>query len=138
MTVLLPEEAAALGEVQGVCERLGVALVVIGAVAYRTWVQDEQRVTEDVDLVVGLDLSDLGLLTDPLVARGWRHDQRREHRWLSPRGARIDLLPAGERARRDRHLVWPLAETRMSLVGFDHVFSDAVEWELAAGVNVAG
>lgn len=29
---------------------------------------------------------------------------------------------------------WPLAETRMSLVGFDHVFKDAVERELAPGL----
>jgi len=28
-------------------------VVVTGAVAYWTWVQDEQRVTEDADLVVG-------------------------------------------------------------------------------------
>jgi hypothetical protein len=41
-----------------------VDVAVIGAVAYRTWVQDAQRVTEDVDLVVGLDLSDLGRLTE--------------------------------------------------------------------------
>jgi hypothetical protein len=112
-----------------------VDLVVIGAVAYRTWVQDEQRVTEEVALAVGVDLSDLGRLTDPLLAGGWRQDQRREHRWLSPWGARIDLLRAGERARRDRRLDWPLAETRMSLVGFDHVFTDAVERELAAGLT---
>jgi len=136
MTVLLSEEADALREVHGLCGRLDVDVVVIGAVAYRTWVQDQQRVTEDVDLVVGLDLSDLGRLTDPMLARGWRQDQRREHRWVSPKGARIDLLPAGERARRDRRLDWPLAETRMSLVGFDHVFTDAVERELAAGLKV--
>jgi predicted nucleotidyltransferase len=136
MTVLPSEEADALKQVQGICARLHVDVVVIGAVAYRTWIQDEQRVTEDVDLVVGLDLPDLGRLTDPLLARGWRQDQRREHRWLSPKGARIDLLPAGERARHDRRLDWPVAETRMSLVGFDHIFTDAVERELASGLKV--
>jgi hypothetical protein len=104
MTVLPSEEADAFREVQSLCQRLDVDVVVIGAVAYRTWVQDEQPATEDVDLVVGLDLSDLGRLTDPKLARGWRQDQGREHRWVSPKGARIDLPPAGERARRDRHL----------------------------------
>ena len=91
-----------------------------------------------MDLVVGLDLSDLGRLTDAMLARGWRQDQRREHRWVSPQGVRIDLLPAGERARRNRRLDWPLAETRMSLIGFNHVFTDAVERDLAAGLTGSG
>jgi predicted nucleotidyltransferase len=111
-----------------------VDVVVIGAIAYRLWVDDQYRTTEDVDLVVALDLVDLPRLTDPLVAADWRRDPRREHRWISPSRARIDLLPAGARARRDRYVDWPLAETRMSLVGFDHVFQDAVERELAPGL----
>jgi hypothetical protein len=44
-------------------------MAVIGAVASRTWVQDEQRVTEDVDLVVGVDLSDLGRLTERCASK---------------------------------------------------------------------
>jgi predicted nucleotidyltransferase len=134
MTVLLAEQADAVREIQDFCGRLTADVVVIGAVAYRLWVQDQHRTTEDVDLVVALDLVDLPRLTDPLIASGWRRDRRREHRWISPNGARIDLLPAGVRARRDGHLDWPLAETRMSLVGFDHVFQDAVERELAPGL----
>lgn len=130
-TVLLPEQAEAVREIQGVCGRLSADVVVIGAVAYRLWVEDRHRTTEDVDLVVALDLVDLPLLTNPLTARGWRQDRRLEHRWVSPHGARIDVLPAGVRARRARRVDWPRAETRMSLVGFDHVFRDAVERELA-------
>ena len=38
MTVLLSEQADALREVQSLCGRLDVDVVVIGAVAYRTWV----------------------------------------------------------------------------------------------------
>jgi len=135
MTVLLPEQAEALGEIQAICGPLAVDVVVIGAVAYRTWVQDEYRATEDVDVVVALDLPDLPQLTNPLMERGWRQDQRREHRWFSGNGARVDLLPVGGQARRDRRLVWPLGETTMSLVGFGHVFNDAVERELAPGLR---
>ena len=134
MTMLPPEQAEAVRDVQDICGRLTVGVVVIGAVAYRLWVQDDHRMTEDVDLVVALDLVELPRLTDPLIASGWRQDPRREHRWISPGRARIDLLPAGVRARRDRYLDWPVAETRMSLVGFDHVFQDAVERELAPGL----
>lgn len=134
MTMLRAEEVDAVRGIQNICVRLTVDVVVIGAVAYRAWVEDQHRMTEDVDLVVALDLVDLPRLTDPLIAGGWRRDPRREHRWMSPRRARIDLLPAGVRARRDRFLDWPQAETRMSLVGFDHVFHDAVERELAPGL----
>jgi predicted nucleotidyltransferase len=134
MTMLLAEQVDAVRQIQNICGRLTVDVVVIGAVAYRLWVQDQYRMTEDVDLVVALDLVDLPRLTEPLIASGWRQDPRREHRWISPNGARIDLLPAGVRARRDRYLDWPRAETRMSLVGFDHVFQDAVERELAPGL----
>jgi predicted nucleotidyltransferase len=134
MTMLLPDQADAFRQIQDICGRLTVDVVVIGAIAYRLWVDDQYRMTEDVDLVVALDLVDLPRLTDPLIAGGWRRDPRREHRWISPSRARIDLLPAGARARRDRYLDWPLAETRMSLVGFDHVFQDAVERELAPGL----
>jgi len=77
-------------------------IVVIGAAAYRTWIADGFRATEDVDLVVALDLPDLPQLTGPLLGRGWRQDTRREHRWYSPREARIDLLPVGLQARRQR------------------------------------
>ena len=134
MTMLLAEQVDAVRQIQNICGRLTVDVVVIGAVAYRLWVQDQYRMTEDVDLVVALDLVDLPRLTEPLIASGWRQDPRREHRWISPSRARIDLLPAGARARRDRYLDWPRAETRMSLVGFDHVFQDAVERELAQGL----
>ena len=104
MTMLLAEQVDAVRQIQNICGRLTVDVVVIGAIAYRVWVDDQYRMTEDVDLVVALDLVDLPRLTEPLIASGWRQDPRREHRWISPCRARIDLLPAGARARRDRYL----------------------------------
>jgi len=53
MTTLLPEQADALRDIQAVCRDLNVDIVVIGAAAYRAWVQDEHRSTEDVDTVAG-------------------------------------------------------------------------------------
>lgn len=134
MTTLLPEQVDAVGQVQDICASLDVDVVVIGAIAYRLWVDDQHRTTEDVDLAVALDLVGLSRLTDLLVSGRWHRDPRREQRWISPRGARIDLLPAGVRGRRDRYVDWPLAGTRMSLIGFDHVFKDGVERELAPGL----
>jgi predicted nucleotidyltransferase len=40
------------------------------------------------------------------------------------------------KARKAKELFWPRTETKMSLVGYDHVFRDAVECELGTGVKV--
>ncbi len=122
---LLPEQREALAEIQALCREAGVQVVIIGATAYRLWVPDKDRTTEDLDLAVAMDLDQWQQLTDRLKVGGWQQD-RAEHRWLSPRGARVDLLPAGETARREREIVWPVSQSRMSLVGFDQVFARAV------------
>lgn len=51
-------------------------------------------------------------------------------------GARVDLIPVGGQARREKRLTWPLGETTMSLVGVEHVFRDAVELAMAPGLVV--
>jgi hypothetical protein len=45
--------------------------------------------TEDIDLVVGVDLSELPRLTQPLLECGWRKDRRWERRWISGGGREI-------------------------------------------------
>jgi predicted nucleotidyltransferase len=112
-----------------------VDVVVIGAIAYRAWTKDDKRTTEDLDAAVALDMDRLPLLTDLLVARGWRQDGRREHRWFSAAHARVDLLPVGPRARKAKEIIWPGGQTRMSVVGFDHVFKDAVEFDFGSGLT---
>lgn len=135
MSILLPEQADALKELQECGRLVGADVVVIGAVAYRAWMRDEYRTTEDVDAAVALDLEELSKLTRQLVERGWRQDERLDHRWHSRRAARIDLLPVGTKARQQKQIIWPRAEGRMSLVGFEHVFRETVECELAPGLK---
>ncbi len=134
MIVLLPEQAEALRQLQDVCRELGVDVVVVGAIGLRTWLQDEHRMTEDVDVAVALDLEYFEPLMARLAALGWRRDSRWEQRWHSFLGARVDLLPVGARARREQQIVWPRSNTRMRVVGFDHVFRDAVICELVPGL----
>jgi predicted nucleotidyltransferase len=135
MIQLQAEQTEALSELQRACQEVGTQAVIIGAMAYRIWVRDQYRTTEDLDLAVALDLEELSNLTDRLEARGWLQNPKREHRWITQKGARVDLLPAGEKARRQKQLTWPVAETTMSLVGFDHVFADAIEVEIAPGLQ---
>jgi predicted nucleotidyltransferase len=136
MTILLPEQAAALRDLGSVCRELGVDVVVIGALAYRVWVRDDYRTTEDVDAAVTLDLHELSPLTGRLVARGWGQDPRLERRWHAPGGARVDLLPVGRKARQEKQIVWPRGGTRMSVLGYEHVFHEAVDRELEPGLKV--
>ncbi len=136
MNDLLPEQIEALAELQQTAKDLAVDVVLIGAAAYRAWVNDEYRMTEDLDLVVGADLPELPRLTQPLLECGWRKDRRWEQRWISRSGARVDLIPVGGQARREKRLTWPLGETTMNLVGVEHVFRDAVEHAMAPGLVV--
>jgi hypothetical protein len=55
MIVLLPEQAGALRQLQDVCRELGVDVVVVGAIGLRTWLRDEHRMTEDLDVAAALD-----------------------------------------------------------------------------------
>jgi predicted nucleotidyltransferase len=135
MIQLFPEQIEALRELQALCREIETDVVVIGAIAYRVWVSDEKRTTEDLDVAVAVDLEELHILTEGLVSRGWRQDKRYEHRWYSPANARLDLLPAGTKAREEKQITWPLAGTRMRLIGYDHVFADAVECQLAPGLK---
>jgi predicted nucleotidyltransferase len=130
MIELLPEQVEAVRQLKRACQEAGVDAVIIGATAYRVWIDDDRR-TQDVDVALAVDIDQFGSLTDRLQAAGWTPDPRREERWVTQGGARIDLLPIGEQAQRTGYLTWPKAEMRMGVVGFEHVFAKAVEKELA-------
>lgn len=136
MKVLLPEQVDALRELQQICQEIGVDLILIGAIACRVWLVDEDRQTEDIDAAVALDLEAFPRLTERLTARGWRQDPRWEQRWHAPQKARVDLLPIGPKARREKRILWPRADMQMSVVGYDHIFQDAVERELAPALEI--
>ena len=63
------------------------------------------------------DSDQIGSLTDRLQAARWVQDTRRKERWLTKIGARIDLLPIGDRARSRGYVTWRKAGMRMSVVG---------------------
>jgi predicted nucleotidyltransferase len=136
MSTLSPEQIAAVRQLRLICDNLRTDMAIIGAMAYRIWVQDTYRQTQDVDTAVAIDLDDLPRLTMRLGAEGWERDPRVEHRWNTPQGARIDLIPAGPALRRQRYLDWPSSGMRMSLVGFEHVFKDAVNCPIAPDLTL--
>jgi predicted nucleotidyltransferase len=137
MDTLSPEQVVAVRQLQQVCRELATPMVIIGAMAYRFWVRDFYRHTLDVDVAVAVDLDNLPELTAGLEAKGWKRYPLREHRWITPEGARLDLIPAGPELRRQKVLEWPGSGMRMSLVGFDHAFVDAVEYRLSSDLTAS-
>jgi hypothetical protein len=73
------------------CQDAGVDAVIIGATAYRVWIDDDRR-TQDVDVALAVDIDPFGSVTEGLQAARWTQDPRREERWVTKGGARIDLL----------------------------------------------
>ena len=136
MTPISPAQIASLRQLQALCDSLGAEVVIGGAIALQIGVADWSRHTEDVDVVVAIDLDEFPRLTSLLEELGWKPYARREHHWLTSAGARLDLIPAGPALRKAQHLEWPISKMRMSLVGFEHVFADSVVVQLAPDLRV--
>jgi predicted nucleotidyltransferase len=130
MIQFLPEQIEALREVKELCNEANAEVVIIGAIAYQYWITDKRQ-TYDVDLTVALDLDAFETLTTRLRALDWRRDERREHRWYSPKNVRIDLMPAGPNLRNAGSITWPQSKMVMSLKGFEHAFDDSIEVKIA-------
>src|SRR6266404_2278124 len=130
MITLTAAQVEDLGQLQYLCKELKAELVIIGAIAYQHNFPNEARHTSDIDTVVALDLDDFAELEKRLQAGGWSRRSNQEHRWRSARGTLVDLIPAGPKLREAKKVVWPGSQFEMSLVGFDHVFSEAQVVEL--------
>ena len=136
MVELTKEQIADLHQLQQFCTELKTDLVIIGAIAYQYHFPQEDRHTGDIDSAVALDLTDFAELEKRLQAAKWTRTPNREHRWRSPLGTLLDLIPAGIELRKVKQVTWPASQFTMSLVGFDHVFSDAEAVELAPGLTL--
>ncbi len=126
MIDLTEEQLADLIQLQGICNDLRAELVIIGAIAYKFRFPNVERYTADIDLTVALDLDEFAELETRMAQADWSRENNREHRWKSALGTLVDLLPAGVRLRTAKKLVWPKRQFSMSLVGFEHVFSEAI------------
>ncbi len=136
MNPLSLEHVAAATQLKNLCDSLNTEMVIIGAMAYLMWIQDPSRHTLDIDVAVAVDLDDYHRLTLLLQAAGWEQESKREHRWTTPEGVRMDIIPAGPVLRARQFLEWPVSGLRMSLVGFEHVFKDSVAHSFATGLSL--
>lgn len=132
--MLTPAQLEDLAQLHEVAGQFTADVAIIGAAALLCFI-DIGRFTRDIDLVVALDLEDFAAFADELRTRGWTQEARREHRWLGPSDSTIDLVPAGPGLRQAKRIIWPDSEFEMSLVGFEHVFTRALPFSFAEGVQ---
>ena len=136
MTWIADDQAKDLVDLQRIVARLGADLVLVGAAALRALDSEISRYTEDIDVVVALDLDEFAGLVPLMTSSGWTQEHLQEQRWYGPRNSRMDILPAGPQLRSARRLTWPGSGMTMSLFGFGHVFERAVEVEALDGKTV--
>ena len=136
MIELSESQVEDLRQLLQLCAELDAEIVIIGAIAYQIHFPEDMRHTGDIDSAVALDLDDFESLTRSLTQAGWSQKESREHRWRAANGTLLDIIPAGQTLREARQITWPQTEFTMSLVGFDHVFSDAQTFTLAEGLTV--
>jgi predicted nucleotidyltransferase len=136
MPELTAGQIADLRALRAHCVALGADLVIIGAIAYQVHFPGELRHTGDIDFAVALDLNEFAELERRLQADGWIRFANREHRWRSAQGTIMDLLPAGPKLRAAKQVTWPVSQFTMSLVGFEHVFTDAKPVEFSPDLTL--
>lgn len=136
MSLVTPEQSDDLVSLRHLVSALGAELVIIGATAFRAFFPDNARYTEDIDVAVALDFDGFSLLEERLVKEGWRRDSKQEQRWYAPRGNRMDILPAGPQSLARGKIVWPTSGMVMSLAGFDYVFQQTAEVQIAPGISI--
>jgi predicted nucleotidyltransferase len=129
------QDIEALRAVSAVLSDEGCPFVIVGArapwilVADHTW-----RATRDVDVVVRTPTwQSFERLAERLTALGFARPEA--HRFVSPEGAEVDLLPYGEGVVADDTIVWPDG-TAMSALGMEEAFTASVEREVAPGLSV--
>ena len=96
MPELTENQITDLRVLQDHCRSLAADLVIIGAIAYQVHFPREDRHTGDIDFAVALDLDEFTALERQLLADRWIYFANPEHRWRSPRGTILDLLPASQ------------------------------------------
>lgn len=131
MTTLPESQLEALRQLKGLWPQAKVSL--IGASALTCLLPGFHRRTYDLDVTVAISVDALSSELRRLV--GWKQDPQLEHRWLTPAGLKVDLIPAGDELLKAGKIVWKSGQ-EMSLLGFRHAFTSISQLELAPGIHL--
>lgn len=101
-----------------------VPCVLVGGVALVCQTEFSWRNTVDVDITIAADVDGAGRI---LRTRGaWKQDARVEHKWWTPEGVPVDVVPASRELLDAGEVTWPGTGARMSLLGLRHAFTERV------------
>jgi predicted nucleotidyltransferase len=132
VNTLTPSQLRALGEVARMWT--GVPVALIGASALACQIPSYRRETNDLDLVIAIDLEDAGKLVE---LAGWRPlPHAGEQAWQSPDGVRVDVVPASERLLAEGVIRWPRSGTEMNLAGLRLAFEASRRLDVDEGLSV--
>jgi len=110
--------------------------VLVGAAALACQIEMRWRKTNDLDLTVVAEETDLARL---LRGLGWKRHERFEQRWTSRQGVVVDALPAAPSSLVEGKIIFAESGHVMSLVGFDLALAHNVSFALdeSASLDVA-
>jgi len=111
VTALSPAHIDALRTVRAAFPEAKIAL--IGATALGLHLEMTWRASLDLDLAIAVAISEIDASKIP----GWQRHPHRRHRWQTPTGVLLDIIPAPPEALASRELVWPDTGLRMNLTG---------------------
>lgn len=130
-----------------VFDELSLSFILVGAGArdllykYKYGIQPG-RATEDSDFAVQIESWDeFHKLSDAFVSKGFRVDEGRHHRFYSPQGRMVDIVPFGNIEDENNLISWPPDNSfQMSVLGFKEALGKAervlVSNEPAIEINV--
>lgn len=127
---LTPEQVMALRQLRAHLPEARILLV--GASALGLHVEMTWRATADLDVCVGIGIEDLSGISS---IAGWVRHPALEHRWTTPEGVVVDVVPADDAALRAGTVRWPRCGQEMSLLGFSAAFRSAIDADVG-GVTV--
>lgn len=124
-------------EVQAVASELDLDVLVVGAMArdlvlVHGFGARLERGTRDIDFAVQVrDWKTFEKLSEGLIARGFKRDARKVHRFNLERDGKlkweIDLLPYGPLADGSGNIKWPPDEAiKMTVLGFEEAYRDSL------------
>jgi predicted nucleotidyltransferase len=124
LILLAGRTAKELCFVASVLKRIGVPYALIGANALLLHGIQLPRTTRDLDFVIAIK-DDLPHIAQTLVEKGFRHGKI-PHRFYTPQGTQVDVLPVTRRATETGFIEFPNGE-RLTALGFSEALTHVEE-----------
>lgn len=137
-----PGTVEVLQLVEKVASELGILYVVIGATArdlvlHHYYGAKIQRATQDIDYAIQVaDWSAFSALTEALIKKGCEATKM-AHRFKSPTGGIVDIVPFGAVEDEQATIAWPPAgDIKMTVLGLEEALATSIRVSLTEGAEL--